>query len=267
MLRNPVYAGLVGWERRASKGNPIHNVNPRYLQAEGAHERIIERQTWEMVQKLIDRKRQLPGRMATGSYPLTGVSWCGLCGDRMHGFESKAGKHRPRDQRYYCCARRRSKGGCTLPFQPADQLEADLLRRLEAMDDPDRLAEAYHRMQDSEEANAAQAEADRLRADVQAVERKIARWEKAYEDGMPAESIRKRLDPLLLQRRAMQERLAALKPRVAEAVSFVDLARSIGDLVEDWTHLESQERKTLVHAIVERVTIGPDGITDLRHRF
>lgn len=96
LLRNATYAGYV-----------IH----RDKLYEGQHERIISRDKWDKVQKLMDSERMAPNatapRNTTIPYPLAGVLYCKRCGSRMVGtYTRKSGKI----YRYYVCRRSQTEG-------------------------------------------------------------------------------------------------------------------------------------------------------------
>lgn len=93
MLRNPVYIGKIRWNgrpvrRRMADGKMVQErprANPEdWVLADGLHEPLIGRETWDAVQ---ERLRENPTHPApkNGSIrnPLAGLVICGKCGRRM----------------------------------------------------------------------------------------------------------------------------------------------------------------------------------------
>jgi Site-specific recombinases, DNA invertase Pin homologs len=93
MLRNPVYIGKIRWSARPVKkkmvGGRMVKERPRakddeWVLADGLHEPLIDRQTWEEVQRRLQRN---PGRPCPGQYrirnSLAGLVVCGVCGRKM----------------------------------------------------------------------------------------------------------------------------------------------------------------------------------------
>ena len=116
MLRNPYYSGLATYSRTDGHGQ----VRPRadWLLAEGQHEAIIDRPTWEEVQDELAR-RGANVRYPYTRYPLSGIVICGYCNRPMRirvTFTEKT------TYRYYACG----KPDCHTNSIKAEQLEDDV---------------------------------------------------------------------------------------------------------------------------------------------
>ena len=89
MLKNCTYAGNLVLQRTYSENHitkrmrPNKGELPKYL-VEGAHEAIIDTETFEMVQAEIARRveKHGPKKVATKSYPYTGLLECANCGKK-----------------------------------------------------------------------------------------------------------------------------------------------------------------------------------------
>ena len=68
ILRNPYYIGIV-----------------RYKGAEqpGSHEPLIDIDTWQHVQRLLDSRKIASERRCSHDHYLKGTLYCGSCGSRM----------------------------------------------------------------------------------------------------------------------------------------------------------------------------------------
>jgi site-specific DNA recombinase len=134
--------------RRFNRSN-VHRVlsDPTYL---GEHPTgvtapaIIDEALWTRAQARAKENRHLRPTRSRVLWPLQGMK-CGVCGSRI-GVDSGGGRRRM----YYCRGRQRDSGyfmstgkTCSVPRQPADELEQELLDKLRAaMDSPAAFIEA-----------------------------------------------------------------------------------------------------------------------------
>ena len=115
MLRNPYYIGIV-----------------RYKGAEqsGAHEPLVDVETWQQVQRLLDSRKIADERRRTHDHYLKGSLFCGQCGSRMQ-LDYPANKQGVRYAYYVCSGRASKRKNCTrraVPVGIAEQLVADCYR-------------------------------------------------------------------------------------------------------------------------------------------
>ncbi|GHU37892.1 recombinase [Clostridia bacterium] len=107
--------------------NPPENV----LIFEGTHEAIIDKATWETVQKIRDGKRR-PTKMGEMSV-FSGMLFCSNCGAKL--YQCRVNGWSPEEE-YFCCATyRKQKGGCLSHkiFKVAvEELVMDALRKITA---------------------------------------------------------------------------------------------------------------------------------------
>ena len=112
LLRNPYYIGVV-----------------RYKGAErpGTHEPLIDIETWQQVQALLDSRRIASERRRSHDHYLKGTLYCGSCGSRMQ-LDYPANKQGVRYGYYVCSGRASRRKNCTrraVPIGVAEQLVAD----------------------------------------------------------------------------------------------------------------------------------------------
>ena len=83
--------------------NPVMNPQEDWLIFENTHEAIVDKETWELAQKL----RKTPRRHDTlgEANPLTGLLFCADCGAKMTNHRSKGGtKSNPYPSDFYDCS-------------------------------------------------------------------------------------------------------------------------------------------------------------------
>lgn len=93
MLRNPVYIGKIRWSARPVKkkmaDGRMVKERPRvkkseWILADGLHEPLIDRQTWEEVQQRLQKSPCIPcPKQYRIRNPLAGLVICGICGRKM----------------------------------------------------------------------------------------------------------------------------------------------------------------------------------------
>ena len=113
ILLNPVYHGFIRYNVRVNWNEKRRrNKNPDPIIVEGYHEAIIDDDTWNIVQERLSNTTGKPQKVHIGSYPLTGILKCPLCGSGMVLSRTintnKDGTKRRLD--YYSCGNWKNKG-------------------------------------------------------------------------------------------------------------------------------------------------------------
>ena len=135
MLRNEKYIGVLRYGRVAQDPDGRrnnHRDDANMIRIEGGIPAIIDRETWEKVQRRMDlNKKEQAGRPATvREYPLKGKIFCAECGSAM---TITTGASHGRKYLYYSCAGKKRRGQCDNTAIRADKLErsvADTVRAI-----------------------------------------------------------------------------------------------------------------------------------------
>ena len=83
--------------------NPVMNPQDEWLIFENTHEAIVDKETWELAQKL----RKTPKRIDTlgEANPLTGLVYCADCGEKMYNHRSRGGtENNPYPSDFFDCS-------------------------------------------------------------------------------------------------------------------------------------------------------------------
>ena len=83
--------------------NAVMNPKEDWLIFENTHEAVVDRETWELAQKL----RKTPKRIDTlgEANPLTGLLYCADCGEKMYNHRSKGGtENNPYPSDFFDCS-------------------------------------------------------------------------------------------------------------------------------------------------------------------
>lgn len=132
LLKNEKYIGNIVYgrsERRPDGTRNSHSFSVRTMRMENAVPAIIDRETWERVQKKMeDNRRVQAGRPPKArEYPLKGKVFCRECKSAMTIVSSKKTYY------YYACSGKKRTGQCDNPQIGAGELEnivADAIREI-----------------------------------------------------------------------------------------------------------------------------------------
>ena len=123
ILRNERYIGVYTWNKRQVKllrkwagGKP----NPNCVRIEDAIPKIIDKETWERVQKRMKSNRQATNK-AKRQYLLTGLIKCDCCGATFVGHTSTNKKGY--EYRNYVCGNKYRTHTCKVPNIHANEIE------------------------------------------------------------------------------------------------------------------------------------------------
>ena len=115
MLGNEIYTGTVVWGRVSKRG-----LKP--IRVEGACPKIVERETFDNVQKLLGERapKKVHPRVVSSKFLLSGLARCGYCGRALTGADAKSGKFS-----YYVCGSltKKGAGSCHSKYLNASKFE------------------------------------------------------------------------------------------------------------------------------------------------
>ncbi len=106
ILTNPYYTGVV-----IHQGQII----------QGRHEALIDRETFDLVQAILDVRRN-GERQRQHQHYLKGTVHCARCGSRL-GFSRSRGRHGGEYDYFYCLAKQQKRSDCDLPNLPVELVE------------------------------------------------------------------------------------------------------------------------------------------------
>lgn len=189
-----------------------------------------------------------------GSYPLTGILYCGKCGSPMNGrTHYRRNKELSPARRQYICIERQHSGLCDMPIIKAEDIEDAVINKIRA----------YY---DSVAKEPIVTEVRNIDIDIASELGKLRtrrkRWLDAYERGdISSSDMRERI--ATIDREEMQLR------SVAEEVSTVnpdDIRVMMQTLLDGWSVLDAAEKKELSHLIIERIEVIDKEEIDIVYR-
>lgn len=256
LLNNPKYVGLV--EHRGE-------TYP------GEHEAIVPQDLWDQVQAILTKHRTgRDGRKPSTPALLRGLLFCEACGRAMgQTYTKKNG----RTYRYYLCVRAAKNGYAACPVRsvPAGQIEGATVDQLRAIfRSPEVIARTYRAAKKKEDETIERLTRERedAKARLSVLKRMAAGAldSQGDEDGRSGSS-----RSLGLHLHRTGEDIEEVETRLAVIAAELPLLESNGITEREvihglstidplWDELFPAEQERIVQLLVERITLGKDGI-------
>ncbi len=275
VLKNPIYKGEAYYGKTSMNGRG--SARRRQPQPEEEWVRIecpeiVSEELWDAVQTRSERVRrrpQSPGERK-GDFLLSGLARCEPCGRPMYGYTlRKRRRGELKTWRYlYCSGQHRYGYDCRDPERVnAERIEGPVLEAvIEAFSDPERVIAACHAY--GEQLRAAESEQEGVIADLRrklegvaaARDRVVALFAK---ETITEADLTRQLAALDGEADEWQVELSRLEEVARQRETAHDLekaARAIaGQIRPTIDEMTVDEKKTLLRALVERVSVGREG--------
>ncbi|MGO4531971.1 recombinase family protein [Paenibacillus sp. 2TAF8] len=268
LLDNPMFVGKIrynqyeNWAEKRRKGK-----SSEVILVDGHHPPIINKALWEKVQLLREKKATLPKKRFEGEYLLTGLIRCPECSAAMTASRtvnrSKDGEKITR--MYYSCGRFRSQGSAVCHANSVRKVEAEQAvtdRIRQAVVNPEILQRVVRSVNErrSGRIKPLRDELAAVQARITSLEDKKRKYLELYEiDDIDRDMFSERLSILNkeldteLTRKSKLE--LELRDDQADPASY-ELVRSLITKFDALLrHSPFQQRKTLMHLIVKKITL------------
>jgi len=265
VLSNEAYTGTLVWGGR--QGHPaVHRGDPP-VRVENAWTAIIDRDTFDLVQKKMASKRPqvTHPRTVPSLYLLSGILFCS-CGAAMIGHSAKSGKHF-----YYQCSRKFKQGSeaCNSRMLVKEKLERLIINQLKSKVLTDDNLEKMVIMVNEELQSVSgilQDQLETIDAESKDVKARLSRLYDVLETGKLELD---ELVPRIRELKARQDDLSKTRVQVeaemvARGVDQVDLsvvqryARDLRNLLED---SDFTERKAFLRSFVKKIVVEQEEVT------
>ena len=249
--------------------NAVMNPMEDWLIFENTHEAIVDRETWELAQKL----RKTPKRIDTlgEANPLTGLLYCADCGEKMYNHRSRGGtENNPYPSDFFDCssytlARQKRTAACCghyITTKAVRTLILDTIRTVStfAISNQAAFMEKVRSASPLRQAEAAKDAKRKLNKDKKRIAELDTIIKKLYESFAVGRITDERFDSLLAdyeaEQKALQtsvaeaeEKLSAFAEDTARVEQFLELARKYTDFSELTTPMINEFiEKIIVHA-------------------
>ena len=232
-----------------------------------SHRPLIAQEDFLRVQERLDERRPLSEARRMSPFLLSGVTYCGYCGNKMIGVTRKQrwqrrsdGMTRTAQYRYYQCESRTNRSLCDYHTRRADELEEEVRKSLK----PDGSGTTKTAGNGALAVGEAEVQIRRLRDKSKRLDRRLEEYlESAVSGRMNHEKLRSLGLNLAAEQLELEERLVE-SHKVAELQASEEERRRQRDnllqrLRENWSALPFGERRDLLRAVVDRVVVRDDG--------
>ncbi len=272
ILSKPEYMGhTVNFRsHKASYKDKTSVKNPKeeWLVYENTHEAIVDRETWELLQKL----RKTPRRIDTlgEANPLTGLLFCADCGAKLYNHRTKGSGKKPYPSDFFDCsahtlAKQKRTDACSnhhITTKVLNELILNAVRTVStyAVSNRDEFMEKLHCASQIKQEETAKSIRRKLNKDKKRISELDVIIKKLYEFFAVGRISEERFDSLLSEYEAEQkdlqasvksdeEQLSSFKKDAENAEQFTELAKKYTDFSELTAPLINEFiDKIIVHA-------------------
>lgn len=230
----------------------------RRVYVEGAHEAILDAETWERYLKERAVRAKIPPRTKSSPYPLTGHLLCGHCDNPM---KVQGGGHPYRAGYAYRCSRWHHYRDCDGPFPRRLLVEGEVRKQVAGWSGA---IEQRAAVKTARRRAIAAAETDRARlsvalAEADAALKRLMKRKALDGDKMPDAVYEELRDELVADRERIEQELGKVGA-VAEA-NILDAAPIMVELVDGWDVIPGAKRREMLGKLLRHIKVyrDPDG--------
>ena len=262
MLRNERYTGTYIFNetpRRhpvtGKRTSRIKKNSNEIIKIPGGIPQIVQHETWEKVQIIMDARKQNPTTARKRKYLLTGFIKCGVCGGSYIGITTTT---QYTEKSYYRCSSKGNKpGSCNsknISLEETETKVEEFLRTQIESIIPEELAAATNKFIANERGNS-KAKIAAIKNDLWDIEKKIENLLVALENGDTSEVIRSRLAGHVEIKEKLQDQLEILATP-QRVVTPGMITRQLNTLNLDGKTQE--EKRAVLSKFGLKITINPD---------
>src|SRR3989441_5044111 len=232
-----------------------------------SHSAIISQEDFQRVQERLDQRRPVSEARRMSPFLLSGITYCGYCGNKMIGVTRKQrwqrrsdGMTRTAQYRYYQCESRTNRSLCDYHTRRAQELEEEVRRNLKLGGSRTKTAG-----NGALAVGEAEAQIRRLRDKAKRLDRRLEEYlESAVSGRMKQDKLRSLGLIVAGEQLQLEERLVESHKLAELQASQVERRRQRDNVLqrlrENWSALAFGERRDLIRAVLDRVVVKDDGI-------
>ena len=242
------------------------------IRVPASHTPIIPTHIFDKVQEQLSAKPKPEGYGRRSPFLLSGLLYCGSCGNRMIGVSRHESWSRRKDEergegeyRYYQCQSRTNQSFCQYHTQKAEDLDRLVMATLGNLDSPEAL-EQWLELHPSPKDRTA--ELPLLRGRLVALERKLRRnLNQAARGAIPLEKLRAMGGEMVRERRILERSLAVLaaeaRGELTEKARREHFLSRLREIREQWGALTVSERKAVLQDVIDQVVVYDERVETL----
>lgn len=280
ILCNPTYAGMIRHNRYIDYSTKRRaGSNEDYILAEGRHEAIIDRESWDKVRLIMEKKSGRYSLENKGKFPLTGILRCPECGAGMVAANTvntlKDGTKRR--IRYYSCGNFKNKGSsvCSANSVRADYAEEYVFKKIqEVLLNEKVLKDTVNKLnrERKEKISPLNEKKDAITKKLKAAKEKKDRVFELYEDGtINKETLGQRLKGLDEQVEEQLKELENIENDLNNLSKDEVPYEVVRDVMRDFNRLiqkaEPLQKKLFLQMMVEKITVTRGKVNEIHIHF
>ena len=272
ILTNPVYIGKIRYNVRQDWSEKRRrNINPNPIIVDGIHDKIIDEELWDKVQKIMESKKGKPKRIYDGEYPLTGILKCPVCGAGMVIMRTtnKLADGTKKRISYYACGNWKNKGTavCNSNTIRVDKANDYVFSKISELLSNEKMIKAIVNNINKTRRNNVEPSRNRLEIldkKLQKLKNKKHKLLEAYEDDiLTKEEFQDRkleLDNII---EGLEEERQPLLVNVTDEVNEEVPYKLVKEILQNFSKVLSncktrEKQKMLLHMLISEITIGKD---------
>lgn len=256
ILSNERYIGVYKWNERNIRvmrkwAGGKKTDNPVVLK--DAIPPIIDKDTWERVQKRMKENKKNASNKAKREYLLSGLIECASCGATYVGHCNVAKRKDGsiRENRYYECGNKYRTHTCKSANMNADELELFVMNQIKAavLDwDFDEIARDY-----ANAINSASPDCEAEKREMVEVEKQIANGTKAALSGVVFPELMKAMDELRARKIELENIIAEKSACKGVKIQPEEILKILNNVTENF------EPRLAVRELIQKIYANPDG--------
>lgn len=243
------------------------------IRVTGSHPSIIPTHIFNKAQERLSATPKQGGYVRRSPFLLSGVVYCGYCGNKMIGVNRSQTWTRHRDRvkskgeyRYYQCQSRANQSVCQYHTRRAEDLERMAVATLEKFSSP----QARERMakQPDPTMDYTTSERPQLEKRLKALGRKFRRYlDQAAQGVISVEQLRATGGELVMERQFLEQRLALLEAEAKREITAEQrreyILEALQDFPERWETMTLPARRALLQHVIDRIVVYDDRVETL----
>jgi site-specific DNA recombinase len=235
-----------------------------------SHPALISSDDFRRVQERLSSRRPEKVKRQTSLFLLSGLAYCGYCGNKMIGvsrrqrWRRRDGSEKWAEYRYYQCESRTNRSLCGYHTRRAGDLEEEVRQAL-LREEPLAVPAVPKAGDDAAVLQEVEARCRRLRGRLQRLDKRLEEYMNEAARGrlsdqrMRSLSVAAAAEALSLEE-SLAEAEGLVKQRASAAERQQQKERALARLRDEWDQLAPLERQALLGDLLERVVVSDDSI-------
>lgn len=231
-----------------------------------SHAPLISQEDFKLVQERLDQRRPVSDTRHISPFLLSGMTYCGYCGNKMIGvtrkqkWELRSGGVRVAQYRYYQCESRTNRSLCDYHTRRAEELEAEVRMRLLSSKTPSRPRQFANGAERSTEDDIR-----RLRDKARRLDKRLEQYmDDAATGNINPEKLRSLGVAVAAEQLQVEDHLAestrAAQQRLSEGERSSRREVLLDHLRDDWDQMDFPEQQELLRDLVSRIIVKDEAI-------